>query len=296
MASYPTLANPIPPLPQPSNEGQGYSQWGTRATLDLVVLDPIMPAPVRDHREFDFTDRIGDANDVIRDVAWSIVVSPASRVKDPTPEARLIGEPIIDETGQKTSHLIGDCIENVIYYLTVRATITDGRVLVVRGQLACLTDVTRPIALRNGAVPFNYDLWLARYPEFREVSQSQAEGFWENASLIFRNDFTSPEPDVRIRQVLLQCLTAHIAALFGGPNGGGGFGLALTGTVSSKSVGSVSLSAGGWPGVQGTQAWYLQTAYGAEFWRKTAAYRLFKYVSGPTRFPPYSWSPGRFIW
>jgi hypothetical protein len=67
----------------------------------------------------------------------------------------------------------------------------------------------------------------------------------------------------------------------------------MVGRINSKSVNGVSISADGFPGVNGTQGWYLTTKYGIDYWKITAAFRTFRYVPGPTRFPQggYGWGP-----
>jgi hypothetical protein len=56
----------------------------------------------------------------------------------------------------------------------------------------------------------------------------------------------------------------------------------MVGRINSKSVNGVSVSSEGF-GVQGTQAWFLTTRYGASYWRATAAFRTMRYVPGPQR-------------
>ena len=115
--------------------------------------------------------------------------------------------------------------------------------------------------------------------------------------MLFRS-CSSPVQNLDERKELLLLLTAHLAALFGGPNGGGGFSPAMTGVITSKSVNGVSLgSSGMFPGVSGTQAWYMTTKYGQAYWMKVRAYRLFYYAPGFQRlmispFTNWPWTVG----
>jgi hypothetical protein len=84
--------------------------------------------------------------------------------------------------------------------------------------------------------------------------------------------------DAAVRSVLLNMLTAHIAAL----NSPGASG--VVGRVSSASEGSVSVSAE--LAVPGSAAWFAQTRYGIAFWQATAQYRTATYrpPAYPSRF------------
>jgi hypothetical protein len=138
-------------------------------------------------------------------------------------------------------------------------------------------------------VALDYDRFVTAFPQFVGIDHDALGRLWINAGLIFRNDGTSPEQDLTTRSYLLALLTAHIATLFGGgPNAGPGMaGQTMVGRINSKAVNGVSISADGFPGVTGTQTWYLTTQYGALFWKSTAAYRTMHYFPGPTRFPVY---------
>jgi hypothetical protein len=254
--------------------------------IDVTVFDPILPAPTRDVFVFDFTDAItknpnpsGPANPVIDTVTWVCTLATYSQVVDPTPGARLVAAPTFSDF--KTSCLAGDMIDGADYLFTATATITDGRILSKLGSVICLAEPRPPVpAGPPGSVPFDNDAFISSYPEFEGVSPEVIHAQWNQAGVLFRNDPSSPEQDLVTRGALLNMLTAHLLASFGGPGGGAG----LVGRINSKSVNGVSVSAEGF-GVTGTQGWYLTTKYGALFWRATAAYRTFRYIPGPQRFP-----------
>lgn len=136
-----------------------------------------------------------------------------------------------------------------------------------------------------GAVAvFNYDQWIARYPEFAAIPADQAALFFAEATVYHRNDGFGPVADVATQTVLLYMLTAHVAALYRLPNGAPSPANAPVGKVNSASEGSVSasfdsMSSGtGGPG----EAWFLQTKYGSSYWFATAPYRTMRYRPSPT--------------
>lgn len=124
---------------------------------------------------------------------------------------------------------------------------------------------------------FDHAAWILRYPEFKgAVDVSRAALFFAEAGLYLDNTDASPVQDVAARLMLLNMLTAHIAALSGAlepdgkPSG-------MVGRISSASEGSVSVSADS--GLQpGTAAWFQQTGYGLSFWQATKPYRMARYV------------------
>jgi hypothetical protein len=293
-------------------------------SLDIVSLAPIAPAPVRDFRSLDFTRLINSATAGITEVSWDVSVMPDSPLPDPDPNSRLVADPTIHESGQASTVLFGDGIARVNYLLTATAVISDGRVLVRRGSLPCIEqELPEPEDLDPCVVPFDYEKWATLFPELAwgsagacggdvggpgatpVVGPEQAAAYWRMAEELLRNDCTSPVCDHAEREEILMLLTAHIAALLGGPTGGGGFGPQITGTITSKSVNGVSLGGGTLQGVSGTQGWYQLTRYGQLAWMKLRAYRLFHYVPGPQRdllspFTSWPWKigawPGGWGW
>lgn len=123
---------------------------------------------------------------------------------------------------------------------------------------------------------FNYAAWAARYPEFAGVDEALANLYFAEASLYCDNSDASPVTDLTVRLLLLNMLTAHIAALAGA----GGRSADQVGRVSSATEGSVSvtLDAGALPG---SAAWFQQTQYGMAFWQASRGYRSAVYVPAP---------------
>lgn len=137
-------------------------------------------------------------------------------------------------------------------------------------------------------VTFNYALWIARYPEFVAVTEPVAQLYFNEATLYHRNDGTGPIADDDFQLMLLNMLTAHIAAL-NALGADGQLVSPLVGPITNATEGSVSV------GVQpfaayGTQLWLVTTKYGSSYWFAMAPYRTARYIPGyPRQFnPPYA--------
>lgn len=122
------------------------------------------------------------------------------------------------------------------------------------------------------AVTFNPELFKQRYPEFAGVSSELLGLYFDESTLIISNTDRSRVKDEKERRILLWLLVAHKAQLASNKQGG------LVGRIASASEGSVSVSADIGP-VTNTQAWYIQTQYGAEYWTATAKYRTMQYIT-----------------
>ena len=117
---------------------------------------------------------------------------------------------------------------------------------------------------------FSYAQWVARYPEFQGVvSAATAAGYFNAAGLYLDNTDGSVVSDPVRRLLMLNMLTAHIAALNAQD---------LVGRITDATEGSVSVSASMGDSVPGTSAWFLQTKYGAAFWQATSYLRTMLYV------------------
>lgn len=132
-----------------------------------------------------------------------------------------------------------------------------------------------------GAVAvFDPAAFKVAYPQWAALPDAQLQAYFDIATLYFRNDGTSPARTVAIQTLLLNLLTAHITFMSAGADGTGPS--PIVGRVNSASEGSVSIGAD-YPATP-TNAWFLQTPFGASFWQATAAYRMTRYIPGPTRF------------
>jgi len=130
-------------------------------------------------------------------------------------------------------------------------------------------------------IEFNYDTWVARYPEFVGVPEDLAQLYFDEASLYFANcGWTAALVQA---PTLLNMLTAHICQL-NAPLGGQPSPQRV-GRVASAGQGSVnvSLDMGGATEGSPSQPWYMQTKYGAAYWAATAPFRTARYSARPTR-------------
>lgn len=130
-----------------------------------------------------------------------------------------------------------------------------------------------------GIVAFDLPGFRIRYPEFATVADALLGAYFTEATIYLNNTATSPVVDMTIRSMLLNMLVAHIAALNAAINGQAAS--PLVGRINTATEGSVSVGTDMGP-VTGTQAWYIQSRYGASFWSATSIYRRFLYVPRPT--------------
>jgi hypothetical protein len=137
--------------------------------------------------------------------------------------------------------------------------------------------------MTTGVVEFNYTTWAVRYPELAgSVTAPVAQLYFNEACLYCDNTPVSLVQDLTVRAMLLNMLTAHIAAMNSSINGSPSS--PLVGRIESASEGSVNVTAkleGDLPG----RSWYAQTKYGLAYWQATAQYRTARYVPGPAYYP-----------
>lgn len=137
------------------------------------------------------------------------------------------------------------------------------------------------------AAPPNFEQWIARYPEFAEVEQATYDLYFAEAGLFCRNDGSGPVTTAAAQSVLMQMLTAHIAALYSQSQGDPDPGSAKdantpVGRISDATQGSVSVRTD-WPSSADASAmekWLSQTKYGAEYWAATLVFRQMRYRPG----------------
>lgn len=131
----------------------------------------------------------------------------------------------------------------------------------------------------GGVVTFSYADWSTRYPELAtSVFQAQAQLYFNEAGLYCDNTPTSIITDVFERELLLNMVTAHIAALNASLNGQPSS--PLVGRISGGTQGSVSVQTQ-MDVAPGSAQWFNQTKYGAAYWASTTKYRTMLYVRGP---------------
>jgi hypothetical protein len=146
-------------------------------------------------------------------------------------------------------------------------------------------------------VQFDFTLWVTQYPEFASIiTADMADVFFSIATNLHANDGSGPVNDAAFQTNLINMVVAHLAALFG-PQPGGQPPSPLVGRINSASEGSVSVGTD-WPSkeVTSSEAWWIQTRYGALYWTATAIFRTFRYVPGrQRRFDPWPWANPPFM-
>ncbi len=131
-----------------------------------------------------------------------------------------------------------------------------------------------------GIVVFDAATFVQTYPAFAAVPVSALQNNFTLAETQLNNSCCSVVRDVNKRAVLLGLLTAHITALLNGANGQPASG--VVGRVASATQGSVSVSTEYSTTVDDSEAYYIQTPWGAAYWQSTLQYRTARYL-GPRR-------------
>ena len=124
----------------------------------------------------------------------------------------------------------------------------------------------------TGAVVFVANEFLALYPEFAAVPAPVLQGSFSLATLVLSNGRASRVQDAAARQTLLYLLVAHIQALAAKGSDG------IVGRINDATEGTVNAHADWSTHVSASQAWFIQTQYGATFWQATAIYRTMTYI------------------
>lgn len=134
------------------------------------------------------------------------------------------------------------------------------------------------------AVELSYAAWAQMFPELAQaVTPAQIQAYFLRPIVVQMNDTSSPIQDQSPQGVLaglLYLLVSHLAVLGQrDPNQVGRISDASQGTVH------VAFDAGA---VVGSQAWFMQTRYGAEYWQATLPFRSATYRAPPQPFfiPP----------
>ena len=157
----------------------------------------------------------------------------------------------------------------------------------------------------SGTAVFNYNFWLAVYPEFTTTTTAgQGQEYFNLATLYLDNTPCSQVPltdaagnPLRIR--ILGMMTAQIAQLLAGssiqpvsP---------LVGRISNAAEGSVSVATE--LNVPVSAAWFAQTRYGLLAWQALAPFRSALYIPAPQAplgqqsYPfQFGYFPGRGGW
>jgi hypothetical protein len=143
-------------------------------------------------------------------------------------------------------------------------------------------------------VTFDFAKWTGMYPEFANCTPAQGAGWFLRASFLCGNEPCNPLNAVAgMLESCLYLLTSHIAFLSaprdaqGAASATGQAASPIVGRVDSATEGSVSVHADMGDANAGSpsQAWYMQTKYGAEYWAALAPTRTARYMANPTVIP-----------
>lgn len=152
-------------------------------------------------------------------------------------------------------------------------------------------------------VTFDPTAFVARYPEFAPLTMDQLQAYFNEACLYCANNTCNPAFADGTLATLLNMLTAHVAWLNaprdgnGNPAATGQPAAPIVGRISSANQGSVSVQAdmGDTNAGSPSQAWYMQTKYGAAYWAATAQYRTARYSARPTFVPSGIYTGRRWL-
>lgn len=140
----------------------------------------------------------------------------------------------------------------------------------------------------KGIVVFDGPEFVALYPEFAGLTNQAMANAFTLATLLLDNSCGSRVQDANQRLQLLYLATAHVLFLNSGTkdvNGVGSPPPGIVGRIASATEGSVTAAAEYSSEVSQSEAFFIQTKYGAQFWQMTAAYRTMLYF-GPPSFGP----------
>ena len=133
-------------------------------------------------------------------------------------------------------------------------------------------------------VTFDLAAWQLAFPQFASLTQEQVVVLaLPIAEMYCRNDGGGPVSTAQTQTTLLNLMVAHICQLLYGPNPGtaGGGASGIVGRISGATQGTISVQSE-FPTTP-TNAFFLQTEFGAMFWAATASYRTARYIPGPRR-------------
>lgn len=155
--------------------------------------------------------------------------------------------------------------------------------------------------ITRGVVQFLASEFTALYPEFNGFTPTPIimQNAFNDATLLLDNTCGSAVQDANVRMSLLYTLTAHVMLLDRGTNDGAGNVTppqSTVGRIDSAQQGSVSGSFAYNNDVTQSEAYFIQTKYGAKFWQQTVSYRTGGVYVGAPSFGPngpgFPWSLG----
>lgn len=156
-----------------------------------------------------------------------------------------------------------------------------------------------------GPVTYSYADWIAACPAFVGCSDAQGQAFFNTAATVFDNSTANPvycaQGAAGFKTVMYN-VVSHVAWLFaprdasGNPAAAGQPPSPLVGRINSASEGSVSVGADMGDANAGSpsQAWWMQSQYGALVWQAIALSRTAVPVVNPLVMPQSIYPGGYF--
>lgn len=146
----------------------------------------------------------------------------------------------------------------------------------------CPTPAPQPV---HGIVQFDPAEFAAAWPAFAGLANIQMANAFSLATLVLNNSCGSIVGDANQRMALLYMLTAHVAFLVYGANDGTPGGIipppGIVGRIASATEGSITVQAAYSTEVRQSEAWFIQTTWGAMFWQATSQFRTMHYIGAP---------------
>lgn len=136
-----------------------------------------------------------------------------------------------------------------------------------------------PSTVTRGIVTFDPTIFKGIFPEFDTVADPALSQNFAWATIMLNNGCCSRVQDAVIREAMLNQLTAHITALNQGVNGEPPQG--IVGRVNAVAQGSVNVSSEFNAPPNPSQAYFIQTKYGALYWQMTLPWRSMQYQPAP---------------
>jgi len=139
-----------------------------------------------------------------------------------------------------------------------------------------------PVLPTLGVVSFSFAEFETAYPEFTGLGAAVCARAFGLATLQLAAGCGSVIVDAVARQALLYLLTAHVTYLANGTNDGAGNvtpAPGIVGRIADAAEGAVSVAAD-YGTVNQSEAYYVQTKYGAQYWQATSQFRTMAYIPG----------------
>jgi hypothetical protein len=238
------------------------------------AFNPIKPDPASDFFVFDFTAQIGSIGGTITAAVWTVTVDASSTVIDPDPASRILAPPTF--SSNKTSALLGQMIDGVIYDVSADVTLSDTRVLTDAATLLCSSTEPNDVYLTVGQFRIDYPAFgdTARFPDATvqywidqacsppNMSYAINQCRWGQFFTLGLNLFVAH--NLAVADMMVQ--RAGPPGMGTGPGGAYGFApLVGSGVAASKSVGGVSLSYDNSLGMEANAGWWGLTPWGNQY-------------------------------